>query len=294
MLDKKFSLTKLQHSFLQPYLHLFMYKFLFLCCIFFIACKDEKKTPNFPPDLRVTKVQEEIPDNIKQLILLSSKDTANKELQFQVVISLDSFGLHNEALYKLDKLIVSDSFNNSFWLKRGQICKVIGDTTAAIKAFRYAAKVYPTPIALMELANLYAEAKNPLTLSICRQLVEMNPTGDYDAQANLLVGIYYNNIGDKAKALEFYNKSIAQDFHFTDAYMEKGYLLYTEKKYAEALKNFQQLSQLNQTFAYGYYWQGKCYEALTDKVNATKFYERSIQLDTSIKEANTAITRLKQ
>lgn len=266
-----------------------MYKFLFCCCILFVACKEEKKDHQ----LSVEKVQQAIPDNVKQLISLAPKDTANKELQLQIVASLDSFGLHNEALIKLDKLIITDSFNNSYWLKRGQICKVIGDTTAAIKAFRYAAKVYPTPISLMELANLYAEAKNPLTLSICKQLVEMNPSGDYNAQAYLLVGIYYTNIGNKIQALEFYNKSIAQDFHFTDAYMEKGYFLYNEKKYAEALKNFQQLSQLNQTFADGYYWQGKCYEALTDKINAVKFYEKCVQLDTSIKEATAAITRLK-
>jgi len=50
---------------------------------------------------------------------------------------------------------------------------------------------------MMELANLYAETKNPLSLSICRQLLEMNPGGDYNPQAYLLAGIYYAKIGDK-------------------------------------------------------------------------------------------------
>jgi tetratricopeptide (TPR) repeat protein len=213
-------------------------------------------------------------------------------LKLKIVTSLDSLGFHKEALSKLDELITKDSLNNDFWLQRGIICKQTGDTAAAIKAFKYSAKIYPTPTSMMELANLYAETKNPLTISISKQLLKMNPGGDYNAQAYLLVGIYYAKVGDKNNALTFYNKSIAEDFHFSEAYLEKGYLLYNDKKYTDALKNFIQLTQVNQTLADGYYWQAKCLEALNDKANSIKMYQKTIQLDTTIKEATIAIERL--
>jgi len=267
-----------------------MNKFLLtiLFAIAFFSCKEEKEKDTVAADKKIV----EIPNFIKEMIATAKKDSINTDLKLKIVTSLDSLGFYKEALSRLDELITKDSLNNVFWLERGLICKQSGDTLAAIKSFKYAAKIYPTPSSLMELANLYAETKNPLTLSISKQLLEMNPGGDYNAQAYLLVGIYYAKIGDKTNALTFYNKSIAEDFHFSEAYLEKGYLLYNDKKYADALKNFTQLTQVNQTFADGYYWQAKCLEALNDRANSKIMYQKTIQLDTNIIEAAKAIERL--
>jgi len=259
-----------------------------LVAFVFTSCKDEKPQETVIANQKVV----EIPDAIQAMIDAAKKDSGNTDLKLKIVTSLDSLGFHKEALAKLDELITKDSLNNDFWLQRGLICKQTGDTLAAIKAFKYAAKIYSTPTSMMELANLYAETKNPLALSISKQLLEMNPGGDYNAQAYLLVGIYYAKIGDKTNALTFYNKSITEDFHFSEAYLEKGYLLYNDKKYADALKNFTQLTQVNQTLADGYYWQAKCLEALNDKANSIKMYQKTVQLDTTIKEAAKAIERL--
>lgn len=254
------------------------------------ACKDEKKEAVVTIDSKTVA----IPEAVKIIIEAANKDSNNINLQLQVISSLDSLGLHKEALSKIDKLITKDSLNNTFWMKRGLICKQTGDTAAAIKAFRYSARIYPTPNALMELANLYAETKNPIALNISKQLMEMNPGGDYNAQAYLLAGIYYAKIGDKANALNLFNKSITEDLHLNEAYLEKGYLLYEDKKYNEALQNFNQLTQIDQSFADAYYWVAKCSEALNDKQRAIEFYEKSLHLDSSIKEATIAIERLKK
>lgn len=258
--------------------------------VLFFSCKEEKKTDNTgSANKRV-----EIPATLQKLIETANKDSQNIELQIQTITSLDSLGLHKEALAKLDKIITTDSLNNIFWLKRGQICKQMGDTLAAIKAFRYSARVYPTPIAMMELANLYAETKNPLAISICTQLMKMNPSKEYDAQANFFIGVYYSKIANKTLAISYFNKSISEDFHFAEAYIEKGYLLYNDKKFDEALNTFVLLSKNNQMLADGYYWQAKCYEALNKKQEAIGLYEKTLQLDASIEEATTAINRLKK
>ncbi len=263
--------------------------FIFIITSFF-SCKNEKKD-----NTTTTPTQHiAIPENITKLMELAKKDSANSDLQLKIVTSLDSIGLHKEALTKVDRLINSDSLNNTLWLKRGQICKQLEDTAAAIKAFKYAARIYPTPPALMELANLYAETKNPLTISVCNQLVKMNPGGNYNAQANFFAGIYFSKIGDNKNAIAAFDQSIGENIHFTEAYIEKGYIFFNAKKYPEALKVFEQLTKVNQTSADGYYWQAKCNEAMNHGALAVSLYQKALEFDPEIKEATAAIERLKK
>jgi len=261
-----------------------------LTIVLLFSCKDEKKENNITTEKKTI----EIPAPIKTLMDAAKKDSNNLELNLQIVTSLDSLGLYKDALINLDKFIKKDSFNNTLWLKRGQICKEAQDTVAAIKAFTYAARIYPTPQTLMELANLYAETRNPLTISICEQLMKMNPSKEYDAQAYFFVGVYYSKTGDKINALNCFNKSISQDFHFSDAYIEKGYLLYNDKRYQDALVVFVQLSKVNQMLSDGYYWQAKCNEALNKKEAAIALYEKALLLDPNLTEAKDAIEKLKK
>jgi tetratricopeptide (TPR) repeat protein len=268
-----------------------MKKIMFLVFVapIFFSCKDEKKYPITSAQINAI----EIPEVIKTMINAAKKDSTNIQLQMKLIASLDSIGLHKQALINIDKLITTDSLNNSFWLKRGQICKQLEDTPAAIQSFKYAARIYPTPIAMMELANLYAETKNIAALSISDQLMKMNPGGNYNAQAYFFMGVYFSKIGNQKYALDNFNKSIAIDFHFVDAYIEKGYLFYSNKNYSDALKTFQQLTAINQTSADGYYWQAKCYEAINNKNEAISLYEKALLLNQNIQEAKDAIARLK-
>jgi len=233
-----------------------------------------------------------IPEFVNKLIIEAKKDSNNVELQMQIVDKLDSLGMHKQALITIDKLIRNDSLNNNFWLKRGQISKQIEDTASAIKAFRYATKIYPTPMALMELANLYAETKNPLTIYVCNQLIKNNPGGNYNAQAYFFIGVYYSKIKDNKSACIAFDKSIGEDFHFEQSYIEKGYLFFNEKKYKEAMAVFEQVTKINQTSADGYYWQAKCYELLNNSKKAIEFYTKTLLLDNNLTEAKISLDRL--
>ena len=215
------------------------------------------------------------------------------EIQLKTVNILDSLGFKKDALIKLDQLISKDSLNNEYWLKRGQLCKYLEDTVAAIKAFRFAARVYPTPISLMELANLYAETKNIKTISIANQLMKIYPDGKFNAEANFFIAVYYSKMNDAANAIKYFNKSIQENMYFYDAYTEKGYLYYQQHKYQDALAVFSQLVKINQTSVDGYYWQAKCNETLNNKSEAINLYEKALLLDPNLKEAEAAIKRLK-
>ncbi len=262
---------------------------IFILIISFSSCKnhEEKK------DISVAiKKEKELPEFVQELMNKADSDSSNISLKINLIDALDSLQFKEKALIELDKLITRDSLNNSYWLKRGQICKVLDDTANAIKAFHYAAKIYPTPIALMELANLYAETKNQKTISICKQLMKMNPDGKFDAEANFFMGVFYAKMNDNNNALKYFNLSIAKDFHFDDAYIEKGYLLYNNKNYDAALNVFKQLVAINQTSADGYYWLGKCFEALNNKSEAITNYNKAIVFNADLFEAKQAIERL--
>jgi tetratricopeptide (TPR) repeat protein len=260
--------------------------FLFIF-IFLFSCKEEEKKA-----ARNTTVETTIPPQIATQIANFNKDTTNIPLQLKLIETLDSAALYKQALFYLDKIITTDSLNNAYWFKRGKICNNLHDTAAAIKSFSYAAKIYPTPIALQELANLFAETKNPKTINICNDLIKMNPGGNYNAAAYFFMGVYYSKINDKQKAITLFDKSIYEDYHLADAYIEKGYILYTNKDYKKALEIFKQLNTFNQANADGYYWQAKCNEALNNKKDAIDLYKKALQLDPNINEANDAIKRI--
>ena len=74
--------------------------------------------------------------------------------------------------------------------------------------------------------------------------------------------------------------------------MEKGFLYYDNKKIKEALQVFQTLSKIKNTYADGYYWLAKCYEAMGNKTEAIANYQKSLILDPKLKEATEALQRL--
>ena len=181
-----------------------MRQFVFLIFIISIisSCKDENSSKKINES---SSVKNELPEAIKDFIIKAEKDSSNMEIQLKTVNILDSLGFKKDALIKLDQLISKDSLNNEYWLKRGQLCKYLEDTVAAIKAFRFAARVYPTPISLMELANLYAETKNIKTISIANQLMKIYPDGKFNAEANFFIAVYYSKMNDAANAIKVFN-----------------------------------------------------------------------------------------
>ncbi len=264
--------------------------FIFIITVAF-SCKDEVKKNDATNKDSLNKTTK-IPAAINALIEQSKKDTGNIDLQLNIVKILDSVGLYKDALQHLDKVIATDSLFQDYWFIRGKLCNKLKDTAAAIKAFNYAAKIYPKPETLLELADLFALTKNPNTLIICDVIMKNNPGGDYNDKAVFFKAVYYSKINDKQKALSLFDKCISYNYHFAEAYLEKGFIYFDEKKYNEALKIFEQLTNVNPANADGYYWQAKCKEAMNNKEEAIALYKKSLQLDESIAEAREAITKL--
>jgi tetratricopeptide (TPR) repeat protein len=86
--------------------------------------------------------------------------------------------------------------------------------------------------------------------------------------------------------------AISHDYYFLDAHMEKGQILYNEKRFADALKAFQLANTISPSFAEGFYWLGKTKEAMGNKAEAKLDYQRAHGLDKTLAEAKMGAERL--
>ena len=113
-----------------------------------------------------------------------------------------------------------------------------------------------------------------------------------DANCRFIAAIYFARIGNSEKAIEGFDKAIADNYTLTDAYLEKGFIYYDKKEYNGALKIFQTARKVSSTNADVYYWIAKCNEAMGNKEEALINYQRASGLDRNLKEAKAGVERM--
>ena len=167
-----------------------------------------------------------------------------------------------------------------------------GNTDASIKTLETAYQLTPFDAGInYSLAGKYAANKNPKIIRLCDSLIKKDALNIH-AEPYYFKGIYYSNTGDKAEALALFNLALQHDYYFLNAYIEKGRVLYDQKKFTGAMKVFQLAITISATFADGYYWMGKCQEALGEKEEARLNYQRAFGLDHTFTEAKEAADKI--
>lgn len=261
-----------------------MNRIIFICgCwgLILFSCTGNKDKNAAANSTYITSLQEQVKQNPDSI-----------GLRLMLVNVLDSTAMYKEALAEMDILISKDSLNYDFWFTKGKVQEHAADTIGAIQSLNRAAKVYTSPEALLSLASLYAEIKNKKVFDVCAMVDELKLGREFDSYTSFFSGVYYARTGETEKAINFFDKSINYNYTLMDNYIEKGSLYYEQKKYAEAMKVFNTASTINNTYADAYYWQGKCYEAMNDKPNASSSYSKAFALDKKMKEAEEAMKRL--
>jgi len=241
-------------------------------------------------------------DSLQEL-LQSFRDSIKKYpndtlLRYNLVLTLQEAGQYREAISALDSMNLTwgDSasmkiyFNSLF--KRAELLVLAGDTANAIKTLEFFVIPGELTEAGLQLANLYAETKNPKTISICDSMIK-NDEGKRDPTPDYMKGVYYYNIGDYENALKQFNSSLRKDYTFLDAYMEKGRILYKQNKFDEAIKVYDLAITVSNSFADAHLWKGKCQEALGKKEDAKISYQRAWAFDKTLTEAKEAADRIK-
>lgn len=260
---------------------------LCLCLLLLAACKDK------PADKPADKLaRDEMPQAVQQLFGRVDQLPDSTGLRLQLVDKLDSMGAYQQAMGQMKYLLRRDSLNYGLWFRTAQLQENLHDTPGALRSYRYAIRVYPAPDAMLASANLLAEKKDSAALAICRQVNEMRMGREYTAHCNFISGVYYARTGNKQKAMDAFNTCIVNDHNYYEAYMEKGFLFFDDKKFTDALHVFQTLVMVKNSYADGYYWIAKCDEALNNRADAITNYRQALTLDPGIKEAEAALKRL--
>ncbi len=195
------------------------------------------------------------------------------------------------GLEQYDYIIDKDSTNFEAWFDRGMLLSRMKDTASAIASLETSFALLPINYSGIPLASLYISRKDPRALEVCNILLAKDSI-EVQAEPVFMKGVYYAETKDYDKALTLFDECIKRDWKMTEAYIEKGIILYERKKYEDAMKVFTLAGTVSNSDADVYYWMGRCFEATGDRDNARANYQRAFALDETFLEARDGIRRL--
>lgn len=200
-------------------------------------------------------------------------------------------GQYDSAMSITNREIQKDSLNTIFWNIKATLEFENGDTLEAIKNLQQAIWIYPDPDYIISLGTLFAQIKNPDALLVADELLRTADSRNRRS-AFFIKGLYYNFLGEYAKAIPFLDEALAVDYTFMYAYREKAIALYDLQQYTEALEVLKKAVTLQNNFDEGYYWMGRCYEKLDRKSDARQSYQQALLYDKNYVEAREALDAL--
>ena len=214
-------------------------------------------------------------------------------LQLTLARSYDAQAKTDEALKLCNDILQKIPQQVDVIKMKAELLSKKGNTAEAISILEKVYSITPYDIDLnYELAYKYAENKNAKAISLCDSLIRIDTLGLH-AEPYYYKGIYFSNKNDKAKALALFEDAIKHDYNYLNAYIEKGRILYDQKKFTDALKTVQLANTISPKFPDAYFWIAKCQEALGQKEEAKLNYQRAYGLDNSFTEAKEAADKLK-
>ena len=200
-------------------------------------------------------------------------------------------GSYDSALLLTDMQIKKDSGNAFLWNMKATLLFENEDTLNSIDALERAINIYPLPEYFVALGTIYAEIKNPKSLLIADDLLKTDRVKS-GKDAMFIKGLYYSDINEKRKAINYFDSSLAMDYTYMFSYREKAIALYDLGRYEEGIEVLKRAVTLQNNFDEGYYWMGKCYEKLGRKEEAIQNYQTALLYDKNFIEAREALDKL--
>lgn len=225
---------------------------------------------------------------------LAKEETTMDSITTQIVKarSFQEKGKYAEALQIANAMIEKYPGQLDALTIKAEILKDQGKIDEALAIFEQAYALQPRDKeTAYNLAYEYADAKSAKALSLTDTLIKYDKT-ETVARAWYVKATYHLNIGNEKEALRYYDSSIISNHNFSDAYYDKGKLLFKQKKYDAALKAFALGQKFDPGNALFYLWVAKTQEALGNKTDAKANYERAFALDRSLTEAKEAAEKL--
>jgi tetratricopeptide (TPR) repeat protein len=219
------------------------------------------------------------------------KFPANRDFPAKLAELYTQSNRMQDAIGVYDNILRTDTLNDEAWYEKGLLNEKNGDTPTAILALKKAYTIEPINTYGLELAHLYAESRDPASLPLCDAALRKDSAHEL-LDPFFIKGIYFSNTAQYKKAIVQFDSCIGRDWKFADAYLEKGIALFKQKQYQPAMQSFQMTVKVSETYADGYFWIGRCYEATGYKDQAIAYYRQALALDKDFTEAAEGIKRL--
>lgn len=241
----------------------------------------------------VTVLRQQHVDSALQFIRSALKTLPNSvALQAGLARGLQAKGNRVAAMQAINQVLERWPGQLDALLLKSELLQQEGKEKEALQVLELAYNYAPGDKEIgYELAWAYAEAGNARALKLADRLSQYDST-ETAARAAYIKGHYHQKAGDGNKALAAYDESIRKNYNFLDAHLDKGILLYEQKKYSEAESAFQLGLRVSPATADFYYWTGKAQQAQGRKDEARANYQRALGLDNSLAEAKEALRSL--
>lgn len=214
-------------------------------------------------------------------------------LHIMLAKAYDSQNKTDDAIRVCDQILQLDSVQPNTLVLKADLLQKKNDVNGVIEQLEKVNRVVPDNIELANrLAYQYAETKNPKTVAFCDMMIK-NDSMKFHAEPYYVKGVYYTNIGDKAKAIQLFDETIRHDHRMLNAYIEKGKIQLDQKKLPDALKTFTLANTVSPAFPDAWYWIGHCQEKMGQKDEAKLSYQKAYSLDKTFTEAKEAADKLK-
>jgi tetratricopeptide (TPR) repeat protein len=146
----------------------------------------------------------------------------------------------------------------------------------------------PSDSLLLQLQQ-YAENGDPETLTYADELLRQTELSSFTSDI-LIMKVIYLGKQKKYKAAEtLCDLIIKNDYTYLQAYLEKGWLLFEQNKFNEALKVFELATIVKNNFGEAYFWKGRCYQKLQQPDEAILEFQKALALDPALEEARTEL-----
>lgn len=164
-----------------------------------------------------------------------------------------------------------------------QNLEAIKDTTFAIDKMKMALQLEPDNYdVLMAMGDLYRKINNRNCLIWYRKANFLNLT---KGEPLYSMALYYEINENNSQAEKFLNQCINVDDHYTKAYILLGKIILKKKHPRKALAILDLAVKVSPTNPKIYLMRGICQEQIGDSIEAKHDFQRSLDLDKSLKEA---------
>ena len=151
---------------------------------------------------------------------------------------------------------------------------------------------FPTFESLVQKGDeAYKKQRYDEALDLYTKAVVFNPA---DKIVMLKIANIYKLKGNNAKAISFYDKIISIDNESIDAYFNKGLVFANQKKYDDAIKCFEKVTELSPDYPYAYYSLAMAYELKNMPQRAIEYYLLYSGIESDEKMLNLVKQRIKE